>query len=226
MVAISAANFYDVLDVTEWQCFGLTQPGIDFCEPPPESSLGLGENSMKKMIALASLATALLASTVARADYEGRIVGNWVTSATEDRFGDGGRYTAVAISENYAFGVRCLDKAFSYAVLPIGDKTREKTLYKFKFRVDRGKVYQGAGLAIGEKIVQVLADPALTADLTTGKELAIRQEVDGVSETHIIKLRSSSKALRDVLAQCPPAKQPVPRFDDDGSINMDSLKAK
>jgi hypothetical protein len=181
---------------------------------------------MKRMIGFAAVVAVLLASHAARADYDKRIIGNWVTSGSEDRFGDGGRYTAVAISDDYAFGVRCLDKAFSFAVLPIGDKTREKTPYKFKFRVDRGKVYQGAGLAIGEKIVQVLADPALTADLTTGKELAIRQEVDGVSETHVIKLRSSGKALHDVLAQCPPAKQPVPQFDDDGSIKLDSSKAE
>jgi len=50
--------------------------------------------------------------------------------------------------------------------------------------------------------------------------------VEGVSETHIIKLRNSSKALTDVIAKCPPAKQPVPKFDDDGNIDLDSLKTK
>lgn len=173
---------------------------------------------------VAVMSAALLIANAARADHDGRVVGNWITTAKEDPFGDGGIYTAVAINDGYAFGVRCMNKTFSYAVISIGDKTREGSAYKFKFRVDRGKVYQGGGLAVGEKMVQIFAERGLAKDLTDGRELAIRQEVAGITETHVIKLRGASKALAGVFSNCPPDKQPDIAFDEDGSLTSESIK--
>lgn len=174
-----------------------------------------------------ALLTALVAGltwTAARADYNGRVTGNWIGTAQSDRFGDGGRFFAVAVVRGYGFGVRCLDKEFSYAMVLTNEKVRQKALYKFKFRVDDGKIYLGNGFAIADNIVQIAADPALVKDIIAGKELAVRDEVDSVSSTHIVKLRGSDKALVDIVKNCPLDKQAVPKFDEDGVIDPDSLK--
>ena len=148
-----------------------------------------------------------------------RSVGNWFTSSEDDHFGDGGNYSAFTSSGMYAFGVRCLTNSFSYAVLSDDIKGQRNTPYRFKFRVDKGDVYPGIGIAIDDKIVQIIANPAMTKDLMSGQELAIKQEFDGTTFVGVLNLRGATKALADVIKNCPLEKQETPKFDENGDLD-------
>jgi len=98
-------------------------------------------------------------------------------------------------------------------------KGQRDTPYKFKFRIDKGEVYPGVGIAIDDNIVQIIADPAIAREIMSGQELAIKQSFDGVDEVHVFNLRGASKALSEVLKNCPLDKQKAPTFDSDGDLN-------
>jgi hypothetical protein len=56
-----------------------------------------------------------------RSDYEGRMIGNWMTSAKEDRFGDGGTFVAATGDDGIVLAVRCLQKSLSIGIIEVGD---------------------------------------------------------------------------------------------------------
>jgi hypothetical protein len=141
------------------------------------------------------------------ADYEDRLIGNWMVSAKQDRFGDGGTFVAATGDGAIALVVRCLQKDLSIGVIEIGGdpKPMEKgDYYKMKFRVDAQPIVEASGLAISERLIQVKTDRPLVKSIRDGKETALRLEDSrGVSSTHIFNTRGSRSAFADLSRECP-----------------------
>lgn len=133
------------------------------------------------------------------ADYEDRLIGNWMVSAKQDRFGDGGTFVAATGDGAIALVVRCLQKDLSIGVIEIGGdpKPMEKgDYYKMKFRVDAQPIVDAGGLAISDRLIQVKTDRPLAKSIRDGKETALRLEDSrGVSSTHVFNTRGSRSAL-------------------------------
>jgi hypothetical protein len=142
-----------------------------------------------------------------RADYEQRVVGNWITSAKEDRFGDGGTFVAITGEGDVGLAVRCLQKNLSIGVLEIGDdpKPIEKgDLFKFKFRVDAQPVIEAAGMAISDRLIQVETEKATVKAIRDGRETAMRiEDSRGVTSTHIFDTTGARRAFADLSRECP-----------------------
>ena len=158
---------------------------------------------MKMLLVMAAL---LGFAGSARADYEGRVVGNWLTSATEDRFGDGGAYTAVTIDGRTGLVVRCLQKKLSLAVLEMSNDPKplaEKDAFTLKFRVDKQPVTESVGMAISPRLIQVITEKTLVRAIRDGRETAVRLEsTSGVSSTHVFKTNGATKAFADLAKEC------------------------
>jgi hypothetical protein len=142
-----------------------------------------------------------------REDYEGRISGNWITSAKEDRFGDGGSFGAVTGDGGYALAVRCIQKTLSIGIAEIGSdpKPLEKgDFYKFRFRVDAQPIVDANGLVISDRLIQVATERDLVRSIRDGKETAIHiEDSHGVSSTHVFNTNGSRKAFADLSRECP-----------------------
>jgi len=142
-----------------------------------------------------------------REDYDGRIIGNWMTSAKEDRFGDGGTFGAITGDGGYALAVRCLQKHLSIGVMEIGNdpKPMEKgDFYKLKFRVDAQPIVDADGLVISDRLIQVTTERTLVKSIRDGKETAMRiEDSRGVSSTHVFNTNGSRKAFADLSRECP-----------------------
>jgi hypothetical protein len=153
------------------------------------------------LIAAAFVAIGIFSTGTARADYEGKLIGNWLTSAKEDRFGDGGTFTAMTIDDGLIFGLRCIQKDLTFGVaqkdLVVGER------FIFKFRVDRNDVFMEIGRAISDGLIQVTTTPDLIRQMRTGKELAVRIESESNTSTHVLKLRGSNRAFEDIVKACP-----------------------
>ncbi|MDP9147917.1 MAG: hypothetical protein M3N22_09670 [Acidobacteriota bacterium] len=131
-----------------------------------------------------------------------------MTSAKEDRFGDGGTFAAVTgDGTGYAFAVRCLQKNLSIGVIETGSdpKPMEKgDFYKFKFRVDAQPVVDAAGIVINDRLIQVVTEKSLVKSIRDGRETAMRiEDSRGVSSTHIFNTRGSRVAFADLSRECP-----------------------
>jgi hypothetical protein len=141
------------------------------------------------------------------ADYDGRLIGNWLTSAKEDRFGDGGTFIAATGDGGIVLAVRCLQKTLSIGIIEIGEdpKPIEKgDLYLFKFRVDTLPIVETGGIAIGDRLVQVITEKALVKSIRDGKETAVRvEDKRGVSSTHVFNTNGSRRAFADLSRECP-----------------------
>lgn len=155
----------------------------------------------KLTVTAAIFAAGLCTTGAARADYEDRLIGNWITNAKEDRFGEGGTFTAFTIRDGQMFGLRCIEKELSFGVvdkdLTVGD------VFVFKFRVDRNDVFTEIGRAINKRLIQITTSPALIRQMRAGKELAVRKESDSSASTFILKLRGSNRAFEDIVKACP-----------------------
>ncbi len=156
---------------------------------------------MRKTMGWAALALAMLASGAARADYEGREIGEWIVSAKEDRFGDGGTYLAMTAGDGLILAVRCIQKVLSVGIVT-EESLRAKDLFEFKFKVDREPVVERAGFAINEHLIEIPIDGDLLKQMRDGKELAMRMQAATFSSTHIIRLRGSSRAFADIAKEC------------------------
>lgn len=161
---------------------------------------------MKKIIAALVLLTA--ASLQARADYENRAIGNWIVSATEDRLGDGGAFVALTLAgDHYALGVRCLEKHLSIGIMDASTETTQlavATVFKLKFRIDKQPVVEAGGVAVDERLIEVVTEKSLVKAMRNGKETAIKIENSiGVSSTHIFKMAGAPKAFADLSKECP-----------------------
>ncbi len=141
------------------------------------------------------------------ADYDARMVGNWLTSAKEDRFGDGGTFIAATGDGGIAIAVRCIQKTLTIGIMQVGDdpKPIEKgDLFLFKFRVDSLPVVETAGVAIADRLVQVVTEKALVKSIREGKETAVRlEDKRGVSSTHVFNTRGARAAFSDLSRECP-----------------------
>jgi hypothetical protein len=141
------------------------------------------------------------------ADYDGRIIGNWMVSAKQDRFGDGGAFVAMTGDGAVALAVRCLQKDLSIGVIELGDdpKPMEKgDVYELKFRVDTQPIVDAEGIAISERLIQVETEKSLVKSMRDGKETALRLEDGrGVSSTHIFNTKGSRAAFADLSRECP-----------------------
>lgn len=158
---------------------------------------------MKRAMGWVTLAIAMLAAGAARADYSGREIGNWLVSAKEDRFGDGGTYLAMTAGDGMIFGVRCIQKDLSAAVIFAEKELRTKDLFEFKFRVDKEPIVETIGVAINEHLIEIAIEGGLVKEMLDGKELAVRMKAATFTSTHVIKLRGASKAFVDIVKECP-----------------------
>jgi hypothetical protein len=142
-----------------------------------------------------------------RADYEGRIIGNWMTSAKEDRFGDGGTFIAATGDGGIILAVRCLQKTLSIGIMEAGNdpKPIEKgDFFLLKFRVDEQPIVESAGIAISDRLIQVETEKALIKSIRDGKETAMRvQDKRGTTSTHIFNTNGARKAFSDLSRECP-----------------------
>jgi hypothetical protein len=142
-----------------------------------------------------------------RTDYEDRLIGNWLVSAKQDRFGDGGTFIAITGDGAVALVIRCLQKDLSIGVIEVGGDPKpmgKGDFYKLKFRVDTQPIVDAGGLAISERLIQVVTDKSLVKSIRDGKETALRLEDDrGVSSTHIFNTKGSRSAFADLSRECP-----------------------
>lgn len=157
------------------------------------------------------VATAVFLGTVfaalpAKADYEGRRIGNWIVSAEEDRFGEGGAFIAMTTDGSYALAVRCLRKKLSIAVLDGSSDPKplsEGAAFGFKFRVDKQPIVETAGLAISSRLIELITDKNLVKAMRDGRETAMKIETKSASSVHIFKMAGSTKAFSDLSKECP-----------------------
>jgi hypothetical protein len=148
------------------------------------------------------------AETVAkRTDYEDRVIGRWIVSAKQDRFGDGGSFVAVVFDQGTALAVRCIQKKLSIAMIEAGPDQKPLQTgdeFKLKFRVDLEPVVETSGVAIDNRVIQVATDHATVKAMREGREAAVRIEnANGVSHTSIFKTFGARKAFEDIAKECP-----------------------
>jgi hypothetical protein len=140
-------------------------------------------------------------------DYEARTVGNWMTSAKEDRFGDGGTFIAVVADGQVVLGVRCIQKHLSIGVGEFGFDQKpvaKGDLFAFKFRVDALPIVETAGAAISDRLIQVDTEKDLVRSIRDGRETAVRvTDTSGATITHIFNTAGSRKAFADLSRECP-----------------------
>ncbi len=160
---------------------------------------------MMKRIVLAALACA--AVTSAQAEPVRKIVGNWIVSSEEDRFGEGGTYVAMTLDDTAnAFGVRCIERQLTLALMPgtATDEPLEKgQQFSIKLRTDKGPVQDLKGGAINARLIQMEATPELVRMVRGGKETALRYETErGTSRTLVFTTRDNAKAFARVASEC------------------------
>lgn len=140
-------------------------------------------------------------------DYEARLVGNWIISAKQDRFGDGGTFLAMTGNGGLVMAVRCIQKTLTIGFIIGGLDPKPITpreVYSFKFRVDQLPVVELAGVAIDDRLIQLDAPKALVATIRDGRETAVRMESPlGVSSTVVFSNLGAPKAFYDLSRECP-----------------------
>lgn len=138
-----------------------------------------------------------------------QVMGRWLVSADEDRFGNGGRYFAATPNdaETMAFAIRCLEKNRSIAFNNIAarrDPMKAGDKFQIKLRVDKQPIVEVAGVALDDKLIQAAPDKATLVSIRSGRELAVRIEnSSGVSNTHVFRLDGAKKVFPLALKECP-----------------------
>ena len=149
----------------------------------------------------------LVATLPAAADYERRIVGDWMISANEDRFGDGGTFTALTSDGSNILAVRCIQKNLSLAMMEVGGDPKPVTkgdLFAYKFRVDKQPIVEVYGEAINERLIQIATEKSLVKAMRAGQETAVRSETtSGVTRVSIFRMKGAPKAFADLSKECP-----------------------
>ena len=137
--------------------------------------------------------------------YDVKLVGNWLVSENEDRFGDGGTFLALTgDGMGNGFGVRCIEKALSLVIgeekdrkYKVGDK------FYIKLRVDKQPVLELTGVALNVSLIQVRATPEIVRSIRDGKEIAVRQEsIQGVSSITTFNTKGNAKAFARLTKEC------------------------
>ncbi|SDT00470.1 hypothetical protein SAMN05444158_4009 [Bradyrhizobium canariense] len=77
-------------------------------------------------------------------------------------------------------------------------------IYKLKFRVDAQPIVDADGMAISDRLVQVVTEKSLVKSIRDGRETALRiEDGHGVTSTHIFNTNGSRKAFADLSRECP-----------------------
>lgn len=142
-----------------------------------------------------------------RADYELQPAGNWLVTATHDRFGDGGTFIAMTGDGSIGLAVRCLQKTLSIGLVDIGGDPKplqKDALFKVRFKVDDQPIVDSIGIAISERLIQVITEQSLVKSIREGKETALRlEDAKGVSSTHVYDTNGGRRAFADLSRECP-----------------------
>jgi hypothetical protein len=140
-------------------------------------------------------------------DYENRTIGNWLVSAKQDRFGDGGEFIALTGDGSIGLAIRCLRKDLSIGLINLGADPKplaKGDLYDIKFRVGEQAIVTSKGVAINERLIQVDTEQSIVKSIRNGRETAIRIEDEiGVSSTHIFNTSGARGAFADLSRECP-----------------------
>ncbi len=160
---------------------------------------------MKRGIVLSALA-ALAISGAAWADYSMKRMGAWLVTASGDRFGDAGLYSAmVPMNGDYFLQMECRDKKLTLNLDPQGMALREDDTFFFKFRVDRRKLLSLVGEVKGQRIVidqQNIRLLQLVRDIRSGAEVGIQMEGSRITEA-VVRIDGADRALADIARNCP-----------------------
>jgi hypothetical protein len=146
------------------------------------------------------------ANASAWADYDAKLVGHWIISAKEDRFGDGGTYLAMTGDGDLGLGIRCIQKQLTIGLMELGGDPKPMTegqQFAIKFKVDKQPVVDADGIAISPRLIQVEATKSLVKAIRDGRETAVRLESAIVSSTHIYPTDGAKKAFADLIKECP-----------------------
>jgi len=165
---------------------------------------------MRVIITLAALLAGALpaaAQQPAVADYDGRLIGNWLVSAKHDRFGDGGAFIAATGDGGVGLVVRCLQKTLTIALVDLGADPKplaKGELYNLKFRVGEQAIVASRGVVINERLIQVDTQQSLVKSIRDGKETAVRiEDRVGITSTHVFNTIGARKAFADLSRDCP-----------------------
>ncbi len=156
------------------------------------------------------LALALGTLAVGGATHAQSMVDAWLVTGEPDRFGDGGTYVAATAARDgapYIFGVRCIHKEWSLALVDSSLDPKPLTegdIFQFKLRVDREPIIETPGIAINDRVIQFVAADDVLKEILDGRELAIRvQTKAGTSLDMVFKVGKARKALAQHLKECP-----------------------
>ena len=153
---------------------------------------------------VAAALAALLMAGAAGAQERKQVIGNWMVTVEQDRFGDGSRAIAMTVQSGNILALRCLQKKMSLALL---GKYKPGDIYVIKFRVDRADVVDTVGMAISDEVLQIETTPQMVRQMSTGKEYALRVAGDHGSQDFVFRAGTAQKALVPVIAACPAAKE-------------------
>jgi phosphoribosylformylglycinamidine (FGAM) synthase-like amidotransferase family enzyme len=74
----------------------------------------------------------------------------------------------------------------------------------FKFRVDALPIVETGGIAISDRLIQVVTEKTLVKSIRDGKETAVRvADKRGTTSTHVFNTNGSRKAFADLSRECP-----------------------
>jgi hypothetical protein len=160
---------------------------------------------MTRGMGLLVLAALLVAGNAAAdSDVESKEAGNWFVRIEADRFGAGGRYViANANPSGSGFGVRCIEKKLSLTFSELQSNFTVGEVLDVKVRVDKEPVVATAGVAMTERIVQIVPVPGLIRAIRDGRETAFRLAgKDGTSIVRVFDNTGAPEAFRAIEKEC------------------------
>jgi hypothetical protein len=157
---------------------------------------------VKRASILAAVGLSLIACGHA-AKAGDQMIGNWVISAADSPFDEGGRYYAITFDHGTGFAVRCLEKNLSLAYnVDSGHKFTTGDEVNVKLRTDLNPIVEATGFAINDEgLIAVDTTPEVVRMIRDGKETAIRQMTgDGASTVHVFI--NNKAAFARVAKEC------------------------
>jgi hypothetical protein len=159
---------------------------------------------MKRISILVAAALSLFASTAAYADGQRNVIGNWLTSAEESSFDEGGRYFAMTLNGSSALAVRCLEKSLSLGFNgDTGSKIATGDKVGIRLRTDKNPIVDLTGFAITDDgLIQIDIEPETVKMIRDGKETAIRMEYEGTTSVRVFKTNGNKAAFARLAKEC------------------------
>jgi hypothetical protein len=161
-----------------------------------------------RAITISVLAMLLAGTVCAYAKDERQIVGSWIVSNNEDRFGKGGTFVAAVPDDaaGTALAVRCIEKELTIAVIDSSQDPKplkRGAAYVVKLRTDKEPIMTTFGKAINDRLIQVDTQADMVRTIRKGRETAVRLENDdGVSRTIVFRTKGNAKALDRIADEC------------------------